>query len=440
MKQYKRVLAGAMLSLCVTAMCGCVMTVDQMYCLPRRSESFTNLQSVMEAAMEDMVFCAPIAGENQQPVQMADLNGDGVEEVIAFTKGTQEKPLHIMIFAKDEEQYYLYTTIDTTGTAFEQVEYVQLDGQSGKELVVGRQVQNQIQRGMSVYRFQDGTPERILNANYQRFLTCDVDGETGRSALVLLNPGGSEAENGRICAYTMEMGMPVQLREAELSFPADEIKRIASGQMSDGKEAVFVSGGVDDTALCTDVFTLDNGAVRQILRQDGGAMAAAAVNGVPVFPDDIDHDMTTEMTELIPLRTMDQQRQAYAVRWYSLDSQGNDLTKLYTYHNYDQGWFMELEESSVTQMSVVPEEDGQYGFHMWNEKRGAFERLWTIYVLTGDDRSAQAAQGQRFVLTKTDTVVYAGELEDAARLLGVNEEQIRQAFHLIQYDWKTREY
>lgn len=440
MKQCKRVFAAVFLILVMAALCGCVMTVDQMYCLPRRSESFTNLQSVMESAMEDMVFCAPIAGDNQQPVQMADLDGDGVEEVIAFTKGAQEKPLHIMIFAKQEEQYDLYTAIDTTGTAFEQVEYVQLDGQAGKELVVGRQVQNQILRGLSVYRFQDGTSERLLNVNYQKFLTYVPEDEDGISGLILLNPGESEADRGRISAYSMEMGTMVQYREAEMSFPVEETRRIVSGRLSDGTEAVFVSGGAENAGLRTDVFTLDHGAVRQIRRQDGRAMDVAVSDGVAMFPDDIDQDRVLELTERVSLRSMDPEAPVYALRWYALDAEGRETTKCVTYHRCDQGWFMELEEASIERMTVAPEAEGGYGFYMWNEERAAFERLWTVYVLTGDDRSAQAVQGQRFVLTKTDTVVYAGELEDAARLLGVNEEQVQRAFHLIQYDWKTGDF
>ena len=160
MNRLKRIAVGAALTLGITMLCGCVMTVDEMYCLPRRSEGYANLQSVMESAMGDMAFSAPISGENQQPVQMADLNGDGIEEVIVFAKGTQEKPLHIMIFSREAENYQLYAAIDTTGTAFYRVDYVQLDDAPGMELIVGWQVQNQILRSLSVYGFSGSAPER----------------------------------------------------------------------------------------------------------------------------------------------------------------------------------------------------------------------------------------------------------------------------------------
>lgn len=438
MDRLKRIIAGAVLTLGVSALCGCVMTVDEMYCLPRRSEGYTNLQSVMESAMEDMAFSAPISGENQQPVQMADLNGDGVEEVIVFAKGTQEKPLHIMIFAKDAEDYRLYAAIDTTGTAFDRVDYVQLDDEPGMELIVGRQVQNQVLRSLSVYGFSGGAPERRLTASYQKYLTCELNGGDEKKELVTLNPGAAETEPATIQIYAMTQGKLSMSGEAVASFPMDQVNRVVSGRLSDDRQAVFVSGDLGENQTQTDVFILSRGMIDQVTRSDGGSMAVGKLDGAVILPEDMDRDGRMELPELAALQRGDQQRQEYAIRWYTLNARGEDATWQYTYHNFAQGWFLELDEATVSRICVQQEGDGQYGFYL--QEGQELQRLWTIYVLTGQDRSAQAAQDYRFVLMKTDTVVYAGELEDAARLLGVNEEQLQQAFHLIQSDWNTGDF
>lgn len=438
MNRLKRIAAGAALTLGITMLCGCVMTVDEMYCLPRRSEGYTNLQSVMESAMGDMAFSAPISGENQQPVQMADLNGDGVEEVIVFAKGTQEKPLHIMIFSREAENYQLYAAIDTTGTAFDRVDYVQLDDAPGMELIVGRQVQNQILRSLSVYGFSGSAPERLLTAGYQRYLTCEMNGGDEKKEIVTLGPGAAETDPAAVQVYAMMRGQLALAGEARASVPMDQVKRVVSGKLSDGKRAVFVSGDLADEQIQTDVFALSPGGVDKVTRSDGESMSVGKLDGGVILPEDIDHDGRMELPELVALHRADQQQQEYAIRWYTLNSQGEDATWQYTYHNFSQGWFLELDEAAVPRMCVKQDGDGQYGFYL-QEGRG-LQKLWTIYVLTGQDRSAQAAQDYRFVLMKTDTVVYAGELEDAARLMGVNDEQLQQAFHLIQSDWNTGDF
>ena len=438
MNRLKRIAAGAALTLGITMLCGCVMTVDEMYCLPRRSEGYTNLQSVMESAMGDMAFSAPISGENQQPVQMADLNGDGVEEVIVFAKGTQEKPLHIMIFSREAENYQLYAAIDTTGTAFDRVDYVQLDDAPGMELIVGRQVQNQILRSLSVYGFSGSAPERLLTAGYQRYLTCEMNGGDEKREIVTLGPGAAETDPAAVQVYAMMRGQLALAGEARASVPMDQVKRVVSGKLSDGKRAVFVSGDLADEQIQTDVFALSPGGVDKVTRSDGESMSVGKLDGGVILPEDIDHDGRMELPELVALHRADQQQQEYAIRWYTLNSQGEDATWQYTYHNFSQGWFLELDEAAVPRMCVKQDGDGQYGFYL--QEGRDLQKLWTIYVLTGQDRSAQAAQDYRFVLMKTDTVVYAGELEDAARLMGVNDEQLQQAFHLIQSDWNTGDF
>ena len=63
----------------------------------------------------------------------------------------------------------------------------------------------------------------------------------------------------------------------------------------------------------------------------------------------------------------------------------------------------------------------------------------TIYALTGQNRNIQGQTDARFVLYKTDSVVYAATLEECAAEYGFDEESVTYSFRLIQYDWKTGE-
>ena len=85
----KRILFLALLTALLLSGCG-MRTVDQMYALPKRSDTYNELQSVICQAMSGLVYSAPTAGDNQQTVQMADLNGDGRDEYLVFAKGSME--------------------------------------------------------------------------------------------------------------------------------------------------------------------------------------------------------------------------------------------------------------------------------------------------------------------------------------------------------------
>ena len=133
---------------------GCaVTTVDQMYQLPKRSDDYNNLQSAIDSAMDGLSYCAPLAGENQQTVQMCDLDGDGEQEYLLFAKSNQDKPLRILVFRENEGVFHNIATIECNGSVFDQVEYVDMDGLAGVEIIVGCRLSDQVIRSASVYTF-----------------------------------------------------------------------------------------------------------------------------------------------------------------------------------------------------------------------------------------------------------------------------------------------
>ena len=78
----KRIWLFPLLILASLLLTGCALqTVDEMYALPKRSKEYDSLQSAIDSAMYGLSYSAPVSGENQQTVQMADLDGDGVEEL-----------------------------------------------------------------------------------------------------------------------------------------------------------------------------------------------------------------------------------------------------------------------------------------------------------------------------------------------------------------------
>ena len=97
--------------------------------------------------MSGLEYAAPVSGDNQQTVQRADIDADGKDEYLVFARGNSEKPLHILVFRMGEDgEYVLSEDVSCNGSSFEQVEYVELDGRPGTDLLVGRRQAQQGQR------------------------------------------------------------------------------------------------------------------------------------------------------------------------------------------------------------------------------------------------------------------------------------------------------
>ena len=420
---------------------GCAMrTVEEMYALPKRSEEYKELQAAIDTAMYGMTFSSPQSGENQQTVQMADLNGDGLDEYLVFAKGATEKPLQVLVFQQDESgKCRTLDTIGFNGQAFEQVEYVDFDDRPGKELIVGFQVSDQVLRSVAVFTFRNGSAELLLMNGYSKMLPCNLSG--GRSELMVLRPGEEENERGMAVLYSYRDGQIVRSVETELSEHPSRIRRITTGKLQDDVPAVFVTSSSGDNTIVTDIFAVKDGEFTNVSFSTEADTSIGTLLNYYVYAEDIDADGILELPGLItmkPVGSWREDEQKFLLRWYSLDSEGWELDKMYTFHNYLGGWYLQLDGAWASRLTVE-QEHGCYSFYVWDESYQMATPLFTLYVFTSVDRDELASQNGRFPLYRSEGVAYAAQLDIAAPEYDITEKSLQDSFHLIRQDWQTGE-
>ena len=438
----KRIMFLMLASLTALLFTGCAMqTVEEMYALPRRSEEFNEMQSAIDTAMYGMTYASPQSGENQQTVQMADLDGDGVDEILVFAKGATEKPLQVLIFTQQENgRVRTMETIGSNGLAFEQVEYVNFDNQPGLELVVGIRVADQVQRSVAVYTFRNGDAELMLMNGYSKFVTCDLD-ENGCSELMVLRPGEQETQWGTAVLYHFAKGQIERSAEMSLSETPENIHRIMQGKLENGIPAIFVASAVGQDAVVTDVLTVKNNQLINLAFSSDVNTSVKTLRNYYVYAEDIDEDGVVEIPSMItmkPISHWDHEEEKNLLRWYSFDDNGWEYDKLFTFHNYVGGWYLELNSSWASRITVE-QNGGVYAFYLWDESYQAATHLFTLYVFTGSTRDEEAVKGGRFALYRSEGIAYAASLSEAAAEYEITEEYLIDSFRLIRKDWQTGE-
>lgn len=99
MRRLKRYIClVGLLALLAAALTGCGFSddsVEELFTLPRMAEEYTGLTQELEALItQGYEYASPTGGRNIQSVQMADLDGDGQQEALAFFRmSSDEKPL-----------------------------------------------------------------------------------------------------------------------------------------------------------------------------------------------------------------------------------------------------------------------------------------------------------------------------------------------------------
>lgn len=414
--------------------CG-LRTVSDMYRVPRRSENYNNLQSAIDQAMDGLEYSAPLSGTNLQTVQTADLDGDGAEDYLLFARGGEGDPMKVLAFRQVGADYQLFATIKAQGTAFAQVAYVDIDGKPGMELVVGRQLGDEVLKAVSVYSFSGGEPTHLMTSGYTDFLTCDLDGN-GCSEVMVIYPGETDNSSAVAALYSWENGVMKRSREVELSRPADDVKRITVSRLSGNAPAVYVTGVRESGSLVTDIFAMKNGVFTNISEFRQMNDSIITLPNFDVYGEDIDEDGILELPAIItiPIGQSTEAGQRYLIHWSSVDPDGEEESKLYTFHDYAGGWYLELPDQWAERVRVE-ENGGSFTFRIWDEEYDTVETVFTIHTLVGPDREVQALENNRFVLYRGDGVIYAAKLEASSASFDITHDDLINSFHTIRQEW-----
>ena len=421
-----------MILLAVLALTGCgLKTVDQLYCLPKRSEADKDLQAVIDDAMDGLTFSVPMYGDNRLNVQAADLDGDGVDEYLAFAADNSEKPLKILIFCQLASGYVLMDTIEGYGFAFDFVEYAQLDDRPGLEIIVGRQVSERVARSVSVYRFSSGISRQLLSVGYSRLSTCDLD-QDGKKEVFLLNYGAAENGSGLVTLYSYREGEMQRSAEQAISSAASNFERFTAGTLEDGRQAMFVTCEKDDMTLVTDVFVMEDGNIQPVVK----GISTQALQGYHVYPFDVDGDGIREMARLLSMPNTGDTKKQYLLQWYSLDVEGNQTEKRCTFHHYADGWYVTVSKDLIYKLAVEQTEEMTTFCLLQDGKRTP---LVSVQALMDKDREEQAKQEGLVILYKGNAVIFVAEITEAGRDMGITEEMISKQFYPIRAELMTEE-
>ena len=348
--------------------------------------------------------------------------------------------MKILIFCRDDEGFCLTDIIESKGSGFDLVEYVNLDGIAGVELVVGSQVSEAILRSVSVYSFAGGKPVLLMSTNYSKLVPVDLDTD-GMTELLLITGGESDEDNAAAALYDFSDGQIRRSRQASMSAAGNNIKRIMVGRLHGGIPAVYVASSVADSAIITDVFALKDDVFANVSFSNESGTSVQTLRNYYVYAEDIDQDGTLELPDLIDMKPVENTWMASnqkLIRWYAMDIQGNETDKMYTFHNFDGGWYLELDKFLTHRISVVHQESS-FVFYLWDENFESSQILMTIHSLSGHDRENVAANEGYYVLYRTEGVLYAVETETVATELGLIPELLAEGFHPIRMDWKNGE-
>lgn len=448
-------LAAALLGL----LSGCFRSVDELYALPKLPEEYQNLQAkIEEITGGGAEYSAPQRGENNQPVQLKDLDGDGVMEAIAFFKvtGADNKTLlRIYIFRLTDSGYEVGAVIEGDASAIQSISYEDINGGPAKELVVSW-LSGGNATTLAAYSVERFEVTELMRSSYNSFKLQDLDMDN-RKELVLVRMDPIEGHN-RVEFWDSD-GDNLLLRSAamlsagvtELVTDSIKVAYVQEGYLRGDTPApaLFVTS-YQGEGILTDIFAWRDDALVNITLENsapGGESAGGVSYATQRVKDDaritdINDDYVLEIPIPAKMASGDTSATAEVLYdWYQYDLSGKGWKVFTTYHNFEDNWYFVLPESwegrvDVQQYSTSGTGEKATVFSLPDGSGGEGESFLTIYRLTGPNRHMRARMGGRFTLAADDTTIYVAELTGTWDC-GLDQAGVLDQFHQSKTDWSS---
>jgi len=421
---------------------GCLLRIsaDDLYRLPQVSEDYLRLQGHINTVLgEGAEFAPPISGPNRQSVQLKDIDGDGINEVIAFFRIPGDSTLKIYFFEMVDGDYSIAMIIEGAGTAIESIRYVDMDGDGTMEIIVGWQLGDALKH-LEIYSAIDFSPKVLYSAEYEGITIFDINADRNDDIIAVRLPTTDSSAVAQV--FTLNEDREINTSKVYLSTGIETISRVIRGVLIGGEPAIFIEseGRFDEGSFVTDIIAFRNDEFTNISRRELSGVSEQTVRQRRILSADINNDDIIKVPT--PRRLMVGSETAhYVMDWYSFAINGASRLEMTTYHNPTDEWFLIIpldwrDRVAIHREDVVSGERTVVFSYISGEDR-PLEDFLSIHRLTGDAREARAALPGRIKLLSEGTSIYVFELlapEDSFGLT-FNEETIAENFRLIFSDW-----
>ena len=379
---------------------GCTESAS-LYALPRTGVEEASLLASMDAVIAQGYELLTLADGSQ--LQQEDLTGDGNEEAFAFF-GDGNSSAKLYVFGKTSETQSVQMIFDCGGMEICSAACEDITGDGTPELLVLSGLPGVSAKILQVYGNKEGMLSELFSEPCRLLELHDLNKDGIRELYCI----GDSGTKGQVIPYMAPDGVPVRMDPILLRFGADHIASIQTGFLSDGTEALLISGILEDGTLYTEPVVASERGVGSLT---GGmtnltdALCYTPVRGCYAYPQDIDGDGDTDFPVARELPQYDAGSTVqHVIDWYDFAMTGTQGISTVTYHNFSGGWYLKFPETWWTDITIR-ETDLSTTLSTVTvyrlTKKGAEEFL-TVYEVQGEDPQAFVEE-ESLTILRSDT-------------------------------------
>ncbi len=409
-------------------------TQSGLFALPELPEKQKMLMGVVSEVREGgYEYAEPLSGINRQSLQLVDVDGDAVEEGIAFLKDVfEEHHTYIYIFRNIGDRYEMVGSVAGPEKDIYSVSYSNILDNTGYEMIVEWGSAGDSEHPITVYNLDGNNIKEMLTLSAIRYSVSDIDNDGKKDLIAIGNGNGGK----KVEIYSGSDELTFEKRgSAELSKGSESIIKIMSGKLASDINGVFIECEKDG-GIVTDVVAHKDGKYVNIIPEGVFCKTKA-------FCADLNGDGTIEIPTSLGLKEKDLLGDKTYL-WNIVDENGLLIPASFTYHDYDAGWYVSLPiawaRNIVVKRSNVDVGQVEIKFLTYEQINDSDEyleaALFSIYMIKGENRGEYESQLSDFRIAEKDKTVYAAKIYSPNYLAtAIDKEFIIKAFNILESDW-----
>jgi len=363
-------LAVILVASCFTS-CDSFGAVEQLLTAPRSGGELYDIQQALYAyAGRSVKLHYPRSGDNRTAFIRSDIDGDKVDEAVAFYSVANADGLaeiHINIIDRTDKGWASVCDTATGASGIDKVEIAPLSQTGEPVIAVGAELFSSTANQISLFTYSNGRLYTRMKENYTRFLIGDL-ADVGYDQLVLLNVNSTE-RSAEAQVYSVGDDYNTLLGAVSVDGNISGVSAFNFGKMLDGRPALYIDSAKSAASTITDLvyFNGENLISQFYDKALGETQATLRYN--TLVSTDVNGDGVTDIpfAKLMPgYEDMPANDRMYLTMWRSFDGKKYS-DALVADFNYEGGYYFAFPAHWQDKVTLVYDKtNSMHSYRVWN--------------------------------------------------------------------------